>query len=114
LDKTGPFGGLEGGITGKVGGGLGGELDAVDLIDCAAVDGIGGIKGGCGLGDTARFDLGGDCGCGMGSAGLCRGGRDRPEEPAESDLAVRVTVADRDRGAGGSFRNVSSVEGISI
>jgi len=66
------------------------------------------------LGDTVRFDLGGDCGCGIGSEGFCRGGRDRPEEPAESDLAARVTVADRERGAGGSFRNVSSGGGISI
>jgi hypothetical protein len=77
-------------------------------------EGISGGSGGCGLGDTALFDLGGDWGCGIGSDGLGRGGRESPEEPAESDLAERVTVADRDLGAGASFRNVSSGRGISI
>lgn len=76
-------------------------------------EGIKGGIGGCGLGDTVLFDLGGDWGCGIGSDGLGRGGRESPEEPAESDLALRVTVADRDLGAGASFRNVSSGGGIS-
>jgi hypothetical protein len=49
----------------------------------------------------------------MGSVGLCRGARDEnPAAPVEPDLASRVTVADRDRGAGGSFLSVSSVAGI--
>jgi hypothetical protein len=70
---------------------------------------------GTGLGDTARLDLGGDCGCGIGSAALCRGIRlGYPADPAESDLVVRVTVADRERAPGGSLRSVSSVAGISI
>jgi hypothetical protein len=46
---------------------------------------------------------------------LCRGSLDeKPEDPLESDLAPRVTVAERDLGCGGSFLRVSSVAGISI
>ena len=37
-----------------------------------------------------------------------------PEEPVESDLVPRVTVAERDRTPGTSFLSVSSVAGISI
>ena len=34
---------------------------------------------------------------------MSRGRDENPADPVESDLAPRVTVADRDRGAGGSF-----------
>lgn len=51
----------------------------------------------------------------MGSVALWRGIRDvNPEEPVESDLVPRVTVAERDRTPGTSFLSVSSVAGISI
>lgn len=84
---------------------LGGLVEAVRFV-----------KGvGIGFGDTARLDLGGECGCGIGSVVLCRGIRPGyPADPAESDLAVRVTVADRERTPRESFRRVSSVAGISI
>ena len=117
LDGMCPLGGLVGGNGGNTALGLGGDKGG------CALDGIGGTgcvergigRGGWGFGDTARFDLGGDWGWGIGSVALCRGGRDeKPADPVEPDLASRVTVADRDRGAGCSFLSVSSVTGISI